>query len=114
MIGAVKVAGPGAPEGGGKDHHGQEKEDASDFQPENAAYAAKRAEKTSHSAGDSPCNLSGGLTCGAALGGGGRLARGGAGGGLRAGGHALAGDASGDAETDAQSTANGVRFHFVL
>lgn len=115
MVGALEVAGPGAPQGGSKDDHGQEEENAHDFQPQNAAYAAERAEKTAYAAGNVFCRLSGHLAGGAAWGGdaGGGLAWRGVGGGLGAGGGALAGDASCDAQADAQSAADGVGFHTV-
>ena len=49
---AVSVAGSGSPEGWSKDDYGQEKEDAGDFEPQDAAYAAKGAQKAAHAACD--------------------------------------------------------------
>jgi hypothetical protein len=109
----VSVAGPGSPQGRGKDQHEQQEEDAGDFKPQDAAYAAKGAQKAAYAARDAPGCLAGGLTSGAVLGGsagswaGGQVGRG----HTRCG--ALAGDARGNPQADAQSAADGVRLHSV-
>src|ERR1035441_8131893 len=121
---AVSVAGPGSPEGRGKDDYGQEKEDAGDFKPEDAAYAAEGAQKAANAACDAPGCLSGRLTGDAALGGSvgnwaaGQVGRGhtrcgGTDGGFCIGSGALACDAPGNPQADAQSAADGVRLHSV-
>jgi len=118
VVGAMSVAGPRAPKCRGKDDHGQEKEDASDFEPQDAAYAAKRSQKSAHAAGDTPSNLAGRLTRGPArcpiLPGGvdSRLGHRGTCCGLCVRRCALAGDAAGNSQADPKSAANGVRFHF--
>jgi hypothetical protein len=121
---AVSVAGPGSPEGWSKDDYGQEKEDAGDFKPEDAAYAAKGAQKAANAACDAPGCLSGRLTGGAALGGsagswaggqvgGGHTRCGSTDGGFCIGSGALAGDAPDNAQANAQGAADGVRLHSV-
>jgi hypothetical protein len=69
MVGTVKVARPGAPEGRCKHDHGQEKEDAGYFKPQDAAYAAKRTQKSAYATRHAPCCLSGCPAGGPALGG---------------------------------------------
>jgi hypothetical protein len=115
VIGTVHEAGPGAPERGGKHHHRQEKKDAGDLKPENAAHPAKGTQKTAHAAGNTARYLSGSLAGRPALNSTTRdlRARWRIGSGFRAGGNALTGDAPGDPQTDSQSAANGVRFHTV-
>src|ERR1700691_6002151 len=118
MVGTVKIARPGAPQGRAKDDDGQEKEDAGHLKPQNAAYAAKGAQKAAYAACDTLGRLCGCLTGGPALGGGvgnradgpghrGHSRRGCAGCG------ALAGDASGNPQANAQGAADGVRFHSI-
>ncbi len=46
----MRVGYDGAPKRGSEDDHGQEKKDAADFEPENAAHAAKGAQKSTHTA----------------------------------------------------------------
>lgn len=116
MIGTVREAGPGAPKRGGKDQNRQEEEDAGDLKPENASHTAKGPQKTSHATGNAAGDLSGSLTGSAVLSSGGssslwvgrRL-----GGGFNASGCTLACDAPGDPQPDAQSAADGVRFHSI-
>lgn len=117
MIGTVRPAQAGFPDCGTENDYRQEEKHANDFQPDNAAHAAKWPQEASNAAGDAPGSLAGNLARSAALSGpgssidnllaGGRLA----GSGLGAGGDALAGDASGDTEPDAQSAPDGLWFH---
>jgi len=99
VIGALDVAGPGAPKRRSKNDHGQKEEHAGDFKHEFAAYAAEGAQKATDAADDSPGNLSyylsGGLTVPRR-----------AGGVLRGCGCALAGDTSGNAQADTECAAN--------
>jgi hypothetical protein len=122
VIGSMQKACPDAPEGRRKDDHGQEEEDARDFKPHNAAYAAKGAQEAADAAGDSSRCLSSGLAGCAVLGVSwprrhtrGRPAR------YRSaccpvyvGSHALAGNAARYAQPGAQNAANGVRFHSAM
>jgi hypothetical protein len=115
VIGAVEVVRPGAPEGRAKDQHEEEEEDACNLKPQDAAYAAEGTQKTTYTTGDATAGLTGSSPGGAALNG--RVGRlldlRRAGGGLRSGRDALASDAPGDAEADAQGASDGVRFHSV-
>lgn len=112
MIGAVAVAGPGAPERRTKHDHGQEEEDPCDLKHEFATHAAEGTQKTADAANDSPRNPSGDLTgCLALLGG--LPVRGGTGGVLCGCGGALAGDAPGDPQADTEGAANCVSLHSV-
>lgn len=117
VVGPVRPAEAGLPDGGAEDDHGQE-EDACDFKPDNSADAAKGAQEAADPGGDAARSLAGNLAGGAGLGGSGAGWSGGggwpAGGGLGASGNALAGDAAGDAQADAESAAYGLRFHFAL
>lgn len=108
MVGTVGEACPGAPDGGAEYHDRQEEEDAGDLKPQNAAYPAKRAEKTAYATGYTPGRLSGDLAGGAALGGdvGGLLGRGCIGRGFGTCRRALAGDAAGDTQADSQGAAD--------
>lgn len=111
MIGAVSVAGPVEPQSPGKDDCEEGKEDAGNLEPEEAAHAAKGAQKPAHPAGDAPGSPAGCLTRGAALGSGcclGACLSG------RTGSDALTGDAACDPHAGAQSAANGVSFHCVI
>jgi hypothetical protein len=129
MIRPVRPTEPGSPQGRSKHHHGQEEKHARDLKPQNPAHPAERAYKASHALSESTRSLAGHLACrpprwlilGARwpilgdcpiL----RCARECRRGGLAASGsgNALAGHASGDAESDAESTANGLRLHFDL
>ena len=114
MIGTVQVAGPDAPQGGGKDDDGQEEEDAHNFKPQNAANAAEGAQEPAHAPGNAAAGLSGRLTGGMAVRGcaGIRLMRGRTRRCLGAGAYPLAHNAPGDAQSDAQYPADRVRFHF--
>jgi len=115
VIGTLRKACPGAPKRGCKDQNRQEKEDAGDFKPEDAAYSSEGAQKASHATGNAASDLSGSLTGSAVLSSSGgcslrvpwRI------GGFSAGGYALTRDAPGDAHADAQSAADGVRFHSI-
>lgn len=121
MVGPVCVAQARTPQGRRKGQHRQQKEDAGHLQPQDAAYAAKRAQKTANPLRYSspgprrgpPCSL---RRCSSGIS---RAVSGGRGGlrnclwrcGLRSGRQALAGNASGHAQTDAQGAANGLRSH---
>lgn len=115
MVGTVRPAQAGFPHGGSEDNHGQEKEDAYDFKPDNSAHAPEGAQEAADAGSDTACSLSGNLAGGACLGGG---VSGGsswpAGCGLGTGGDALAGDAAGDTQADSEGAADGLRFHFAL
>jgi len=109
------MARPGAPEGHAKNQYEEKKEDAGNFEPQNTAYAAEGAQKTAHATGNAATGLTGSSSGGSALNGRtcGRLSWGGVGRSLGSGSHALACDAPGNAEADAQGAADGVRFHSV-
>lgn len=117
MVGAVRIAEPRAPEGGCENHRRQQKKHSRNLKPQNATHAAKRAQKPAdpggHSLADSrrslrryrsgsPCSI-----CRDSL----RLCNRLISGRLRPGCQPLAGDASGNAEPDAQSPADGLRSH---
>jgi hypothetical protein len=114
VIGTVRVAGPNAPEGWPKDDHGKKKEDAADFEPQDAAHPAKRAQKAADTAGKAAAGLAGRPSGGAGWGGRGNwLGRWPAGRRLCAARHALARDAPGYAQADAQGAADGLGSHSV-
>jgi len=108
----VRPAQAHSPDCGTEDDHRQEEEDACDFEPEDSADAAERAQKPADTASNTarslPCNLAGG----AGLCGGGHWLLAGA--ALGTGRQALTGNASGDAESDTKSAADGLRLHFDL
>ena len=113
MVRAGEPTGADAPKGRGKDDHGQGEEDAGDLKPDDSADAAERAQKPANATSDSTA----GLTCGspgcAGLSGGDRgcLRLGRGGGSFCSCRGLLAGNAAGDAESGADDTADGVRFH---
>lgn len=115
MIGAFEPTAPDAPQGGRKDKHGQEKEDAGNFKPEDASYAAEGLKETADAAGNAARGLSGCLTGGAVLRRSvnvrplSRIACD----GMGFGGCMLAGDAPGDTQADSQGAADGVRPHTI-
>ena len=117
MIRSVRPALAGLPHGGTEDHDGQEEEHTHNFKPDDAADAAEGAQEAPDPATDSPGSLAGNHAGGAGLGGygGGACGMGRgrrlAGSGLGAGGNLLAGDTSSDAKSDAESAADGLRFH---
>jgi hypothetical protein len=115
VIGTVHEAGLGAPKRWGKHNHRQEKEDAGDLKPQDAAHPAEGAKKTADATGNTARYLPGSLTGGPALSGSSSSLGGarGLGGSFRASGHALAGNPPGDPQPDPQGSANGVRFHTV-
>ena len=114
MIGALEEAGPHAPQVGCKNDDGQEEEDSGDLKPDDAADAAEGTQKPAHAPGDTTASLAGHSACSAGLLGvdGDGTARRGAGSGLRAGRHVLAGDATGNTQPYAQDATDGLRFHF--
>jgi hypothetical protein len=116
MIWAVGPTKAGSPEGGSKDHHRQQEEDAGDLKPDDSAYAAEGAQEAANPTSNATRSLACGLTSGADSGKrfsgdlssrGWRVAS-----GLGAGSYALAGDAPRDANSYANSATNGLRFHF--
>ena len=121
MVRTVQPAQARLPQDRAEDGDGQEEEDACDLKPENSADAAKRLEKAAHATGSSAGHFAGGLSRSAGLlclKLAGRLtclpARALRTRSLSAGSNALPGNASGDAETDAEGATDGLRFHFVL
>lgn len=116
MVRPVRPAHAGSPHGGAEDDHGQEEENAGYFKPEDSSDAAEGAQKAAQSSRNTARGLAGNLAGGAGLSSGGSgLLRGRlVGGALGAGRHALAGHASGNAESDTKSAADGLRLHFVL
>jgi hypothetical protein len=125
VIRAVRPAQPGSPQGGAKDHHGQEEEDAGDLKPQNSADPAEGAQEARQALSDSmpglPSDLANWSAGGAILGDGSILGGAGGGGtgrlavgGLCGGGYALPDDAACDADSNAESAANGLRLHFDL
>lgn len=119
MIRPMCPAQASSPQHGPKHHHRQRKENAGNLKPHNPANPAKRLQKTpdpaSRSACSLCCNLTRNLAGGTALRRTGRCSRCRlASRSLGSRGHALAGDASGDAESDTQCPADGLRLHFDL
>jgi hypothetical protein len=117
VVRAVSPAQAGSPGAGSENHYRQEEEDAGHFKPEDSPNTAKGAQKTADPAGKPvrglACDLPGGAATGVGLVGTGAGSRRWlAGRSLGAGSYALAGNASGDADTDAESAANGMRLHF--
>jgi hypothetical protein len=55
VVRPMSEAASGAPDRGGKNNHRQQEEDARDFEPQNAAYPAKRAQESP----DPPCHVPG-------------------------------------------------------
>jgi len=118
VIGAAEPTGPDAPQGGGKDDCGQEEEDSGNFKPEDSANATEGAQECADAAGYAASGMAGDLAGGAGLGGDvnrglGGVLGGGRGGSLGAGGDALACDATGNAEADAERSTDDFRFHSV-
>lgn len=115
MVGTLEPTGPYTPEGGSKDDDRQEEENAGDFKPEDAAYAAEGAQETAYAACDAAGSLASHLTCRAVLYscGCGGLWSGLASRSLGAGRYLLAGDAPGDTQADSESATDGVGFHTV-
>ena len=108
-----------SPQHGPKHHHRQREENAGNLKPHNPAHPAKRLQKAPHPASRSACSLARNparnLARSTALrrtGSGSRcrlVSR-----SLDACGYTLAGDPSGDAESDAECPTNGLRLHFDL
>jgi len=112
VVGAVRVAGPAAPQDGREDNHGQEEEDARHFQPQDAAHAAKGAQESTDAARYAPAGLArlpGGVPA--------RLASPGSCwsrcSGLGRAGDVLSNDPSAYPQPDTQGPAYGLRFHSV-
>ena len=119
MIRPMRPAQASSPQHGPKHDHWERKENAGNLKPHNPAHAAKRLQEAPHPARCSACSLGRGLARNPArntalrrAGSGSRCRL--AGRGLGTCGHTLAGDPSGDAESDAQCPANGLRLHFDL
>jgi hypothetical protein len=114
VVGALENAGPHAPQVRSKDNHGQEKEDAGNFKPDDSADTAERAQKAAYAFGDSAAGLAGDTAGGAGLVGinGDGTAGRGAGGGMRTGRHVLTGNAARNAKSNAENATDGLRFHF--
>lgn len=110
MVWSMRPTEAGFPDRGAEDDHGQEEEDAGDLKPKDSADAAEGAQKSANAAGDAARCFTGCLAGGTVLSGNGWGWW--AGYGLCAGGYALACHASGDAESDAEGAANGLRLHF--
>lgn len=105
MVGTVKIARPGAPKGGGKDDHRQEKKDTGDFKPKGASDAGEGAQKAADALGNTAGCPPRNVTRAAPLGRSGSL--------LSRRGAFAAGDPAGDPQADAQNTTDGVRFHSI-
>jgi hypothetical protein len=119
MIRPMRPAQAGSPKHGPKHDHRQREENARNLKPHNPAHPAKRLEESPDPASRSARSLSRSparklprRTGLCSTGGGSRSRL--AGRGLGAGGHALAGNASGNAKSNTQSPANGLRIHFDL
>jgi hypothetical protein len=117
----MRPAEAGPPQDRAEDYHGQEEKDAGDLQPQDAANPAKRLQETPDSLGHSARGVARNLARNLARGAAHDLILAGSGCGslgwlagcdLGAGGYALAGDACGDAQSDAESAADGLRLHF--
>src|ERR1700733_3581340 len=104
---------PGAVQGRGEDQRKKKEKNAGNFKPQDSADAPEGAQKASDAVRNSACGLSRGLAGTSRLGGrrSCRCACVLAGCGLGAG-YSLACNATGDAESDAEGAANGLRFHF--
>jgi hypothetical protein len=63
VVRGVRVVQAGTPERWGKDDGRQEKENAGDLKPEDAAHATERAEQTADALRDSASSLIGDLAC---------------------------------------------------
>jgi hypothetical protein len=117
MIRPVGVAEPRAPDGRRKNNRRQQEEYAGDLKPQNAAHAAKRAQKTTD-AGAQPLARPHGCLCRGSCRWSGSIYRDSLwlcncliSCGLRPSREPLAGDASCDAKPDAESPADGLRSH---
>lgn len=110
MIGPVSPTEARSPRGGPEDDDGEKKKHAGHFEPENSADARKRANEAADAFAEIACGLAGDLAGGAASLGGKWIASR----GLGSRGEALAGEASGNAEADAEGAADGLRLHFEL
>ena len=124
VVAGMRVGYDGAPKRGSEDDDGQEKEDAADFEPENAAHATKGAQKAAYAAADGStglahrlpnlmCRAGCRLACTVLLRGANwnrlmhlRSAR-----GLRGRRQELPDNVPGNAHSDAQGTANHARSH---
>jgi hypothetical protein len=103
---AVHAGDPGE---AGEDYDKEEEEDAGDFKPEDAAYAAEGLKEAAYAPAQAARSLAGHFAGGA-----GRGLRGGLiGRGLGSGCYALAGNAAGYAKASAESAAYDLRFHSV-
>ena len=109
VIGALRPTGADTPKRWRKDDYGQQEEDAGDLEPEDSADAAKGFKESAQATAEAARSLAGYLTSGAGC----RLRGGLVGRGLGSGGYALASDSSGDAQADAESAADVLRFHSV-
>jgi hypothetical protein len=115
MVWAVRPVHASSPDRGAEDYHGQEEENAGYLQPQDSAYTAEGAQKAADTASKTARSLARNLAGGAGLSSGGcGLRRWMIGAGLGGRGHALPGNASGDAESDTKSAADGLRLHFDL
>jgi len=63
VVGAMGIAEAGAPERGREDDDGQKEEDAGDFEPEDAADAAKGLEESAETTGEAGAEVAGGASC---------------------------------------------------
>jgi hypothetical protein len=115
VIRPMEMHRPGTPESRGKDQHRQKKENSGDFEPKNAPDAAKRTNKSSQPAHNSTARRTRGATGSV------RIERGSAWQlrgriccGLRARGSELTRYPSRNAQTDSQSSTEGVSFHSVM
>ncbi len=75
MVWALSITGPVHPQRAAKNQHEQEKEDARNLKPHNAANAAEGAQKAADAARDPSRGSSSGLTGSMGLGGGSRGSR---------------------------------------
>jgi hypothetical protein len=116
VIGALREAGSVHPQSPRKDNHEEKEEDACDFEPDDSAHAAERAQKASYATCDVLGRFSGSLTGGAALDIGldGGLASWSVRSRLCAGGNAFARHAPGHPQADTEGPPDGLRFHSVM
>lgn len=105
---------PHAPEAPGKDQHKEKEKNARHFQPHEATHTAEGAQEAAHATRNAPCRPSGRCSANSSAGDGLRRGRGSSGLRsciLRAGGHALPDNASGNPQPDTEDAANLLSFH---
>jgi len=109
VVGALCVVHAGDPGEAAEDYDKKEEEDAGDFKHEDSANTAERLKEAADAPAETTRSVAGYLAGGAGCGLRGWLI----GRGLGSGRNALAGDAAGNAKTDAECATDVLRFHSV-